>query len=59
MPGGKRNEEGIDWELGVGRGKLEYMEWINDQSYCTAQGTIFSILIHRNGKEYEKIYMYY
>ena len=35
---------GKDWEFGISRCKLLYREWINNRSYCTAQGTIFNIL---------------
>ena len=35
---------GMEWEVGVSRCKLLYIEWINNRSYCIAQGTIFSIL---------------
>ena len=37
---------GMEWEFGVSRCKLVYIEWINNnkRSYCVAQGTIFNIL---------------
>ena len=34
----------IDWETGVSRFKLLYIEWINKQVLLYSQGTIFSIL---------------
>ena len=34
----------MSWELGVSRCKLLYIKWINNKSYCIAQGTIFNIL---------------
>ena len=34
----------IDWETGVSRCKLLYIEWINKQVLLYSQGTIFSIL---------------
>ena len=33
----------MDWELGINRGKILYMKWISNKSYCIAQGTIFNI----------------
>ena len=35
---------GMEWEFGVSRCKLLYIEWITTGSYCIAQGTIFNIL---------------
>ena len=35
---------GMGWEFGISICKLLYMEWINNKSYCIAQGTIFTIL---------------
>ena len=35
---------GKDWEFGVSRCKLLYIEWINNRFYCIAQGTISNIL---------------
>ena len=35
---------GMDWEFGISRGKLLYIEWIRKRSSCTAQGTICNIL---------------
>ena len=50
---------GMDWEFGVSRCKLVYMEWINNRSYCIAQGTIFNIpwqtIMEKNMKK--SIYM--
>ena len=34
----------MEWEPGVSRCKLLYIEWINTRSYCKAQRTIFHIL---------------
>ena len=33
-----------EWEFGVSRCKLLYIEWIITRSYCIAQGTVFNIL---------------
>ena len=36
---------GVDWEFGVSRCKLLHLEWVKTlRSYCTAQGTISSLL---------------
>ena len=40
VPGGKR----VDWEVGISRCKLLYVEWVSNRSYHIAQGTIFNIL---------------
>jgi len=35
---------GMEWELGISRYKLVYIEWMNSKVLlCTAQGTIFNI----------------
>ena len=34
----------LEWEAGVSRCKLLYIEWINNTILCRAQRTIFSIL---------------
>ena len=61
----------MEWEIGVSRCKLLYIEWINDK--VLAQRTIFNIveystekyiqypMINHNGKEHKKkecVYMY-
>ena len=47
----------MEWEVGVSRGRLFYMEEINNKSYCRAQRTILNILINHNGKECMKEYI--
>ena len=32
---------GMEWESGISKCKLLYIEWINTRSYCIARGTIF------------------
>ena len=39
---GKGAGEGMEWKVGVSRGKLLYREWI--KTYCITQRTIFNIL---------------
>ena len=41
---GEGFEGGMEWEAGVSRCKLLYIEGINTRSYYIAQGTIFNIL---------------
>ena len=36
--------EGMEWEVGVGRCKLLYVEWVNNKSYCITHRTTFSLL---------------
>ena len=51
---------GMEWEVGVSRCKLLYVEWINDkvQLYST-ENYIQYLMINHNGKEYKKrMYMY-
>ena len=48
---GERGE--MDWEFGVGRCKLSYMEWINNKIllYTTGNSMQYSVINHI-GKEY-------
>ena len=39
---GGRGGSGMDWEFGVRRCKLLYLEWISNEILLTAQGTISS-----------------
>ena len=52
---------GMDWEFGISRYKLLYVEWINHKvlQYSTGNYIQYPVINH-NGKEYEKecIYMY-
>ena len=41
---GKGVRGGMEWEVGVSRHKLLYIEWINNKVYCIAQRSIFNIL---------------
>lgn len=41
----------MNWEFGIGRCKLVYIDWINNRSYCMAQGIMLiqyskSTIIH-------------
>ena len=52
---------GMDWEFGVSRCKLLYIEWINNKVLLYSTGNYIQYpMIKHNGKEYDKecIYMY-
>ena len=52
---------GMDWEFGVSRYKLLYIEWINNKVLLLSTGNYIQYpVINHNGKEYKKecIYMY-
>ena len=50
-----------DWDLGISKFKLLYIEWINNKAllYSTENSIQYSVIKH-HGKEYEKecIYIY-
>ena len=48
-------EGGMEWEVGIGRCKLLYTEWINNKVplYSTENYAQYSMINH-NGKEYKK-----
>ena len=50
---------GMDWEFGVSRCKLLYIEWINSEVllYCTGN-YIQCPVINHSGKEYENKCIY-
>ena len=56
---GEAGGRGMDWEFGISRCKLLYIEWINNKVllYSTGNCIQYSV-INRNGKEYEKEYIY-
>ena len=50
----------MDWDLGISRCKLLYIEWINNKVllYSTRNYNQYPVIKH-NGKEYEKrMYIY-
>ena len=60
---GKSGSRGVDWECGISRCRLLYIEWINDKVLLDNTGNFIQYLvIDHNGKECEKqyicIYMY-
>ena len=52
---GKRAGEQIEWEIGVSRCKLLYLEWINNKVllYSTENYIQYPMIDH-NGREYKK-----
>ena len=49
----------MDWEVGVSRCKLLYMEWINNKVLLYSTGNYIQYpVINHHGKEYEKEYIY-
>ena len=47
--------EGMEWEVGVSRCKLLYMEWINNKVLLySTENYIQYPMINHNGKEYKK-----
>ena len=50
---------GRDWEFGISRCTLLYIEWINNKVllYSTGNCSQYPVINH-NGKEYEKEYIY-
>ena len=58
---GERIKEGMDWEAGVSRCKLLYIEWINNRVQLYNMGNYIEYpVIKHNGKEYlfKRIYVY-
>ena len=46
---------GMDWEFGISRCKLLYIEWIDNKVLLYSTGNYFQYLvINHDGKEYEK-----
>ena len=58
----KQGGSGVDgWEVGISRGKLLYLGWINNKILLySTQNYIQSLRINHIGKEYKKecIYVY-
>ena len=50
---------GMDWEVGISRCKLVYIEWINNTVLLHSTGNYIQYpVINHSGKEYEKEHMY-
>ena len=49
----------MDWEVGISRCKLVYIEWINNTVLLHSTGNYIQYpVINHSGKEYEKEHMY-
>ena len=49
----------MEWEFGISRCKLSYIEWINNKILLQSTGNYIQYpVINPNGKEYEKEFMY-
>ena len=58
LPGGGGVGGALDWEFGISRCKLLYIEWINNKVLLYSTGNCIQYpVINLNGKEYEK-YIY-
>ena len=54
-----RDGGGKDWEFGISRDKLLFVEWINDKILLHSTGNYIQYpMINHNGKENEKEYIY-
>ena len=50
---GERGGRGSDWEFGINRCKLVYIEWINDKVFLYSIGNYIRYpMVNHNGKEY-------
>ena len=61
LPRERRGGGRMDWEFGISRCKLLYIEWINNKDLLYSTGNYIQYpVINPNGKEYEKekIYIY-
>ena len=57
MAKGEESGRALDWEFGISRCKLVYIEWINNKVLLYSTGNYIQYpLINHNGKEC--IYMY-
>ena len=56
---GDGGKGGKDWEFGVSRCKLLYLEWINNKVLMYSTGNYIQYpVINHNGKEYKKECLY-
>ena len=56
---GEGEGEGKDWEFGISRCKLLYIEWINNKDLLYSIGNYTQYLVVTyNRKESEKVYIY-
>ena len=60
LPRGRGGGVGMEWEFGVSRCKLSYIEWINNKVLLYSTGNYIQYpVINHNGKDYgrERIYV--
>ena len=56
---GGRLQRGKVWEFGISRGKLLYIGWISNKMLLYSTGNYIQYpMMNRNGKKYEKEYIY-
>ena len=49
----------MNWEFGISRCKLLYIEWMDNKVLLYSKGNYIQYpVINHNGKEYEKEYIY-
>ena len=59
LPRGRGGKEGMEWEFGVSRYKLVYIEWINNKVLWYSTGNYIQYPgTNHNGKECKKEYVY-
>ena len=52
---GEAGGGGMEWEFGISRCKLVYIEWINNKGLLFSTGNyIQHLAVNHNGKEHEK-----
>ena len=57
--GCQRVGKGLDWEFGISRCKLLYIEWINHRVLLYSTGNYIQYpVINHNGKECQEEYIY-
>ena len=54
LPRGKGIKGGMDWDFGISRCKLLYIEWVNRVPLYSTGNYIQYTMTNHNGKEYEK-----
>jgi len=54
LPRGKGIKGGMDWDFGISRCKLLYIEWVNRAPLYSTGNYIQYTMTNHNGKEYEK-----
>ena len=59
LPRGRGGEGGMEWEFGISRCKLLYIDWINNKVLLHSTGNYIQYpVINHDGKAYEKVYIH-